>query len=104
MSLGLEVAAHHAERENGLARPNTGGLALLGHKAGDNGVEWPLVRLQFVQVTRIQREDLTPVLQSKAQAVRRHLRAEAVVGALDERDHIAVFVGGCEVNRIRCAR
>ena len=87
MSLRLEIAAHYSERKDR--------LAFFRYKRRDDRVERPLVRLQLIEIGRIEREQLAAVLQAESQAVRHKTRAPSVVNALNERDHIAVFVRGC---------
>ena len=53
-----------------------------------------------VQIGRIQREQLPPVLQAEAQTVGHIARAKGGEIALDQRDHVAFAVGRRKVDRV----
>ena len=76
VALGLEVSAHDAERKDG--------LIVFSNEGGDDCVEGSFVGLEFVVVVRVERKEQAAVLQGEAEIIWYDLRAEAVVGTLDE--------------------
>ena len=63
-------------------------------------MEGTLVRLELVEVARVEGEELAAILEAEAQAVRDVAGAPAVIDALDQRDHVAFAVGGGQVGRV----
>ena len=95
--LRLKVAAHHAEAHHR--------LAVFGDEGGNDCVERSFAGGVGVWVAGFEIEQLAAVLQAEAELWRTQARSEAAEVALDERDHVVVFVGRSEINRIaRCAR
>src|SRR5690606_12632715 len=90
LALRLHVAAHDAESEQGAAGPR--------RKARNNSMKGPLAGRVGVRVRRIERERRAAVLQAEAIARHGDAGAEAVIVALDQRDHVAVSVGRCEID------
>ena len=92
MRLWLHRPTHNAETQPG--------LAVFGNECRDDGVERAFARLEAVGMALFKAEQLTAVLQVEAEAGRYHARTHAAVIALDQRDHVAVFIGRGKVNGI----
>ena len=61
------------------------------------------MRLQCVEVVRIEAEQLPAVLHDEADITRHNLRAEAMIVALNERAAVAIFIDNRQVNCVTLA-
>jgi len=80
------------------------GAPSLVRKAGDQGVERALGRLEDVRVIGVQAERRPAVLQDDPCLRDHDVRAEAVEGGLDVADHHPVGVRGAQVHRVAACR
>ena len=94
VALGLHVASHYSERE-----PR---LAVFRDKRGDDRVKRAFVGFETIEVGIVQGEQRSAVLQDETRLAGDHLRAEAVIVALDERAAVAVFVDDGQIDRVSC--
>ena len=90
--LRLHVAAHDAERQ-----PRA---SVLHHHRRHQRVERPLARRQLVGMSGRQRKEAAAILQDDPRVSGDDARAEGFVDRLDERDHVALRVGGGQIDRV----
>src|SRR5262249_20191390 len=95
LALRLHVTAHDAETEPRSTIP--------GHERGDDRVERTLVRLQAIEMLRIEREQRAAILQGEAEPARHQSRTETEIVALDQRHTVAVLVDHREIDGITAA-
>ena len=103
LTLRLKISPHDTERKDRTSISFDSAQGRFGHERRDDGMERPLVRLQLVEIGRIEREQLTAILQAESKSVRHKTRTPSIVNALNERDHIAFLVRGRQIYRIRGA-
>src|SRR5438128_10128829 len=96
MSLWLHVTAHDAEAHER--------FAVLRDKRRNDGVEWPFVRRIRIQFAFLQVEESAAILQRKAKPCGTNAGTESKIKALDERHHVALFVGGGQINSVALIR
>ena len=90
--LRLHVAAHDAKRQ-----PRTS--VLHDHRRHER-MKWPLAGCEEVWMASTKREQRAAVVQRDAGVAGNDPGAETFVNGLDERDDVAVLVGGGEVDRV----
>lgn len=94
--LRLHTATHHTE---GFPR-----LAILQREAGNDGLEGAFARCVDIGVAGFEGEHFAAVLKREAKAGDDDAAAHAAgVVRLDERDHVALGIGGAEVDRVAVA-
>ncbi len=92
MALRLKIAPHHAERHHR--------LAIFGHECRDDRVERTFVRFQAIAMFWIKRKCFAAILHHETDAVRTDRGTESAEVALDQRDHVALAIGGRQIRRI----
>ena len=92
LPLRLHITAHNAETHKW--------FSILRYKTRNYRMKRSFVRGVAVQKTILQIKQLAAVLQNKPKAVRRHPGTHSSVVALNQRNHIAVFVRHRKINRI----
>ena len=92
MALWLHVATHYAKAHKG--------FAIFSYKCGNNSMEWPFVWLVNIHVALFKREKFSAVLEDKSQPAGCHSRAHSPEIALDQRNHVSLFIGSGQVNGV----
>jgi hypothetical protein len=95
VSLRLHVAAHHAERQPG--------TAVLERHRGHERMQRPLAWSDHVGVRRIEREQAAAVVQDNPGVSCDDSGAEVFEDRLNQRDDVAVAVGGRQVDGVSMA-
>jgi hypothetical protein len=88
----LHPAAHDAKRF-----PR---LAILHHETGNDGVKRSFPRRVNIRVSRIHREKFATILKHESETRHDNATAHPAVVALNERNHVALIIGGAHVNRV----
>src|SRR5437879_10926710 len=92
VGLRLSIAAHGAKDDRR--------ATIAEGERGDERMERTLARCQRVRREGIEREVGAAILQGDAGAVYHIAAAEAAIVALDQRDGVALLVGGTEIDRV----
>src|SRR6478609_7858596 len=89
VTLRLHAAAHDTE-----SFPR---FTVFHHESWNNGVKRTLTGRVNIRVLWVHREKLAAILKHESETRHHDPTAHPAIIALDERDHIAVFIGGAHV-------
>jgi len=92
MALRLHIASHHAEAHHG--------PPFLGEECRNDRMKRPLAGGVRIGMAGFEIKQCSTILQAKAEPGGTQPRSKAQIVALNERNHVVVFVRGCEIDRV----